>query len=68
MQVLRGGHRAGVTVGHVGCSGNTWYIATDEKLMPDTLQLDVQSNTVTLPVRRGDILLLSANTRTIQHP
>ena len=59
MQVLRGGHRAGVTVGHIGCSGATWYIETDESQMPNTLQLDVASNTVTLPVRRGDVLLLN---------
>ena len=59
MQVLRGGHRAGVTVGHIGCIGSTWYIETDEALIPGTLQLDVPSNTITLPVRRGDVLLLN---------
>ena len=59
MQVLRGGHRAGVTVGHIGCSGGTWYVETDEALMPDSLQLDVASNTITVPVRRGDVLLLN---------
>ena len=59
MQVLRGGHRAGVTVGHIGCSGQTWYVETDEALMPGALQLDVASNTVTVPVRRGDVLLLN---------
>ena len=59
MQVLRGGHRAGATVGHIGCSGGTWYIETDETQMPTTLQQDVASNTVTVPVRKGDVLLLN---------
>ena len=59
MQVLRGGHRAGCVVPHLGCTGSTWYIETDASQMPQCLHLPIDSNVVTVPVSFGSVLLLN---------
>jgi hypothetical protein len=59
MQVLRGGHRVGRVVPHLGCSGQTWYIETDQREIEPTLGLSILSHTVTTPVPFGSVLLLN---------
>ena len=58
MQVIRGGHRTGRLIPHLGCSGRTWYIEMDPSRM-SALDLDPAQHTVTVPVPFGSVLLLN---------
>ena len=58
MQVIRGGHRTGRLIPHIGCSGRTWYIEMNPAHMSE-LGLSPSAHTVTVPVPFGSVLLLN---------
>jgi len=61
MQVMKGGHRKGVVVDHVGCSPHTWYLEmiADDLKIEEAIGIPVESNIVTLPVKKGSVLFLN---------
>ncbi|XP_066304352.1 phytanoyl-CoA dioxygenase domain-containing protein 1-like [Branchiostoma lanceolatum] len=59
MQVLKGGHRKGVTATHTCCAGGTWYVEVSEKEMEKTLGCDMKKDLVTCEVPYGGVLFLN---------
>ena len=59
MQVLKGGHRAGVVSPHVGCAGASWYIEMDMPAIPSHLHVDPVKDLVTCEVPFGSVLFLN---------
>lgn len=59
MQVVRRGHRLGMTCTHTCCAGSTWYVDLDEKEMEKTLGVDMKKDVVTCDVPMGGILFLN---------
>eukprot|EP00501_MAST-03F_sp_TOSAG23-6_P001247 GSMAST32.ASY1.ANO1.1293.1 assembled CDS len=59
MQVLRGGHRKGITCEHTCCVGGTWYNDLSEEEMIETLSLDLEKDIVTCEVPYGSVLFLN---------
>lgn len=59
MQVVRGGHRLGITCTHTCCAGETWYVDLDEKEMEKTLGIDMKKDVITCEVPMGGILFLN---------
>ena len=59
MQVLNGGHRAGVVAPHVGCAGASWYNEMDIDAVPSTLHVDSATSLVTCEVPFGSVLFLN---------
>jgi len=58
MQVLRGGHLSGITVRHVGCTGNTWYVEIPTEELK-RLGVSEEKDIVTCEVPYGSVLLLN---------
>ena len=59
MQVVRGGHRPGITATHTCCAGNTWYVDLSEEEMVETLGVDMDKDVVTCEVPMGGVLFIS---------
>ncbi|XP_066263528.1 phytanoyl-CoA dioxygenase domain-containing protein 1 homolog [Branchiostoma lanceolatum] len=59
MQVVRGGHRRGVTADHVGVVGGTWYVEVLEEEMERTLGVDMKTDVVTCEVPYGGVLFIN---------
>jgi len=59
MQVLRGGHKTGITAKHNCCAGGTWYIELSEEEMTKTLGCDMKKDLVTCEVPLGSVLFLN---------
>ena len=59
MQVLKGGHRAGVVSPHVGCAGASWYVEMDMTAIPANLHVDPVEDLVTCEVPFGSVLFLN---------
>ncbi|XP_065179865.1 uncharacterized protein LOC135810300 [Sycon ciliatum] len=58
IQVLRGGHRSGVTAKHTCCAGDTWYVQCDMNDMEHTLGVN-ESDVVTCEMPRGGVLFMN---------
>ena len=59
MQLVRGGHRKGVTATHTCCAGGTWYVDLSEEEMVETLGVDMERDVCTCEVPYGGVLLLN---------
>ncbi|CAF1179707.1 unnamed protein product [Didymodactylos carnosus] len=60
MQLLRGGHRPGVTCAHNCCAGGTWYVELPEENMSKTLGIPVnEKSVITCEVPFGSVLFLN---------
>ncbi|XP_078576587.1 phytanoyl-CoA dioxygenase domain-containing protein 1 homolog [Branchiostoma floridae x Branchiostoma japonicum] len=59
MQVLKGGHRRGVTATHTCCAGGTWYVQVSQEEMEKTLGCDLEKDLVTCEVPYGGVLFLN---------
>ncbi|CAF0804958.1 unnamed protein product [Rotaria sp. Silwood1] len=60
LQVLRGGHRSGLTCKHNCCTGNTWYVEVPEEEMTKTLGIPLNEQTVvTCETPFGSVLFLN---------
>lgn len=59
MQVVRGGHRRGITATHTCCAGNTWYVDLAEDEMEKTLGVDMSKDVVTCEFPKGGVLFLN---------
>ena len=59
MQVVRGGHRRGVTATHTCCAGNTWYVDLPPKEIEETLGVSMTHDVVTCEVPMGGVLFLN---------
>lgn len=53
MQVISGGHKAGITVEHTCCVGGTWYTELEESDIEPTLGIDPKAELVTCEVPKG---------------
>ncbi|KAI8497530.1 hypothetical protein Bbelb_248360 [Branchiostoma belcheri] len=59
MQIVRGGHKKGITAPHVCCAGGTWYVELAEDDMEKTLGCDMKKDVVTCEVPYGGVLFLN---------
>eukprot|EP00058_Branchiostoma_floridae_P017594 XP_002603083.1 hypothetical protein BRAFLDRAFT_63284 [Branchiostoma floridae] len=59
MQIMRGGHKKGITAPHVCCAGGTWYVELSEEDMEKTLGCDLENDIVTCEVPYGGVLFLN---------
>ncbi|XP_019644504.1 PREDICTED: phytanoyl-CoA dioxygenase-like isoform X1 [Branchiostoma belcheri] len=59
MQVLKGGHRKGITATHTCCAGGTWYVEVSAEEMEKTLGCDMERDLVTCEVPYGGVLFLN---------
>ncbi|KAI8502573.1 hypothetical protein Bbelb_192750 [Branchiostoma belcheri] len=59
MQVVRGGHRRGVTADHVGVVGGTWYVEVLEEEMEKTQGVNIKTDVVTCEVPYGGVLFIN---------
>eukprot|EP00058_Branchiostoma_floridae_P020986 XP_002606476.1 hypothetical protein BRAFLDRAFT_93267 [Branchiostoma floridae] len=59
MQVVKGGHRKGITARHVCCVGGTWYVELPEDEIQNTLGCDLKNDIVTCEVPYGGVLFLN---------
>ncbi|CAH1232779.1 Hypp506 [Branchiostoma lanceolatum] len=59
MQVVRGGHRKGITARHLCCVGGTWYVELPEDEIENTLGCDLKNDIVTCEVPYGGVLFLN---------
>ncbi|CAF0803587.1 unnamed protein product [Adineta steineri] len=60
LQLLRGGHRPGLTCQHNCCTGGTWYVEVPVEEMEKTLNIPVNEQTiVTCEVPFGSVLFLN---------
>jgi len=56
MQVFKGGHQPGLVAHHICCTGTSWYIEIDEKVMKESLG---DREIVTCPIPLGGFLLIN---------
>ena len=59
VQVVRGGHRAGITATHTCCAGGTWYVEVSEEEIEKTLGVDLKQDIATCEVPFGGILFIN---------
>lgn len=59
LQMVRGGHKRGLVASHTCAWRDTWYIMLAEEEMAQTLGVDMARDTVTVPIKKGGILLFS---------
>lgn len=59
MQVARNGHRKGKVATHQCCAGPTWYVMLEEEEMKKTLDVDIEKDILTLPIKYGGFLLFN---------
>ena len=60
LQILRGGHRPGVTCNHNCCVGGTWYVEVPEEEMAAKLKIPVNDQTViTCEVPFGSVIFFN---------
>ncbi|XP_072022978.1 phytanoyl-CoA dioxygenase domain-containing protein 1 homolog [Amphiura filiformis] len=59
LQMLRGGHRKGVTGTHTCCAGGTWYVQMSDEEMEKAFDADLSKDVVTCDFKYGGLVLFS---------
>ncbi|KAK3096497.1 hypothetical protein FSP39_000740 [Pinctada imbricata] len=59
MQVAKNGHRKGKVAAHQCCAGPTWYVMLEEDEMEKELDVDLENDVITLPIKYGGFLLFN---------
>jgi len=59
MEVIRGGHKTGLTAMHTGCWNNTWYVELSDATMERELKVNVERDTVLCEVPLGSVLFIN---------
>lgn len=59
LQVIKGGHRLGMTATHTCCAGGTWYVDLDESEMVRSMGVNMERDVVTCEVPMGGILFFN---------
>ena len=59
MQVVRGGHRAGITATHTCCAGDTWHVNLAESEIEASLGADMTKDVVICKFDMGGVLFLN---------
>ncbi|XP_035696730.1 uncharacterized protein LOC118430127 [Branchiostoma floridae] len=59
MQMVKYGHRKGVTAKHVCCMGGTWYVEMAEGELKNTLGCDPDKDVVTCEINYGSVIFFN---------
>ncbi|KAI8517255.1 hypothetical protein Bbelb_058360 [Branchiostoma belcheri] len=59
MQMVKHGHRQGVTAKHVCCMGGTWYVEMVEGELQNTLGCDIEKDVVTCEINYGSVIFFN---------
>jgi len=59
LQIVSGGHKTGRVSDHLNCYNDTWHVMMDESKMEETLEIDLNKDVRTLPVKKGSIIVFN---------
>jgi len=59
LQIVEGGHKTGRVSDHLNCYRDTWHVMLDEDKLEQTLDVDLQKDVKTLPIKKGSLIVFN---------
>ncbi|RUS73825.1 hypothetical protein EGW08_018418 [Elysia chlorotica] len=59
LQVVEGGHKTGMVCDHLNCYADTWHVMLDESKVEQTLNVSLEKDVKTLPIKKGSFIIFN---------